>query len=122
MNNKQTINPFLLLENILELYKNNYDKYICVTLCENKIQCIKSFNQQNCIIGDILKLCSNNKCTSVLMIDKVVKIEYEKKSSVKLAIKLGNALDHINVSIVDYILSDYRERQYYSLRYHDLMA
>ena len=89
--------------------------------------CLIIRKYQKHIITNILKFCSKNKNTSLLVIDMVVNIEYEKKCSVKLAIQLGDALDNINTSLIDYILSDYkdthyREGQYFSLRYHDLIT
>ena len=117
-------NILSILPHIFNFFQNTHYFALCITLNQNSdITAISSLQKQNeyKVIGSVVDLCNAGSTKSTIFVKKVTQIEHDISESVDLAGDLGNALDEIHISLIDFIIVDH-DNNFFSLRYHDLLC
>ena len=117
-------NILSILPCIFNSFQNTDYSFLCIAFNQDsEITSLTSFQNQNeyKLIGNIIDLCDVESTKSIVLIEKKFCINQDTDKSTKLATNLGDALDKMRTSLIDFIITD-DNKEFFSLRYHDLLC
>ena len=114
------INPFLIADDIIKIAKSENVTLACIMYnFDREINSIKFFQESEYdVVEQGVVVCQEHEAKAIIMLQSCTLMN--KADSVEIAKKLGVALTKIHVSLCDYIIM--QEKDFYSLRYNDLLC